>query len=89
METMTILVVLAMLDVIVSLAAGISSMVYDDEVGRRHSEPWMTWRVGLQAAAVALLLDRAAPVNTSGRSDGIASCADEPAQPARSILAVA
>ncbi len=56
MDAMKILVVLAVLAVIVSLAAGISSMVSDGEVAHRRSEQWMTWRVGLQAAAVVLLL---------------------------------
>jgi len=55
-DAMKILVVLATLAVIVSLAAGISSMVQDGEVAHRRSEQWMTWRVGLQAAAVLLLL---------------------------------
>ncbi|MDH5536576.1 MAG: twin transmembrane helix small protein [Betaproteobacteria bacterium] len=56
MDAMKILVILAVLAVIGSLAAGISSMVTGGEVAHRRSEQWMTWRVGLQAAAVVLLI---------------------------------
>lgn len=39
-----------------SLASGIFSMVRDGEVASFGSAAWMSWRVGLQALAVVLVL---------------------------------
>ena len=56
MNMPTLLVVVAVVATIVSLASGISSMAFDDEVGHRTSAEWMTWRVVFQAAAFVLIL---------------------------------
>ena len=56
MNMLTLLVVVAVVATIVSLASGISSMSFDDEVGHRTSAEWMTWRVVFQAAAFVLIL---------------------------------
>ena len=56
MNMLTLLVVVAVVATIVSLASGISSMAFDDEVGHRTSAEWMTWRVVFQAAAFVLIL---------------------------------
>ena len=56
MNMLTLLVVVAVVATIVSLASGISSMAFDDEVGHRTSAEWMIWRVVFQAAAFVLIL---------------------------------
>ena len=56
MSILTLLVIVATVAVIVSLATGISSMAFNDEVGHRTSAEWMTWRVVFQAAALALIV---------------------------------
>jgi hypothetical protein len=56
MNMLTLLVVLAMLATVTSLAAGITSMTHDGEVGHRTSGQWMVMRVGFQAVAFVLIL---------------------------------
>ena len=46
----------ALAAVIVSLAAGVLAMVKDGPIGHYDSAAWMSWRVGCQAVAVALVL---------------------------------
>lgn len=56
MNMLTLLVVVAAVATIVSIAFGISSMAYNGEVGHRTSAEWVTWRVVFQAAAFALIV---------------------------------
>lgn len=56
MEMLTLLVLLAMLATVTALAAGVTSMAYDGEVGHRTSAQWMVMRVGFQAVAFLLIL---------------------------------
>jgi hypothetical protein len=56
MNMLTLLVVVAVVATIVSLASGISSMAFNGEVGHRTSAQWMIWRVVFQAAAFVLIL---------------------------------
>ena len=56
MNMLTLFVVVAAAAVIVSLASGLSAMVHNGEVGHRTSAEWMSWRVGFQAAAFALIV---------------------------------
>ena len=56
MSMLTLFVVVAFVAVIASLAAGISAMVMNGDVGHRTSAEWMDWRVAFQTAAVVLIL---------------------------------
>ncbi len=56
MNMMTLLVVVALLCVIGSLAFGLAAMTQHGEVGHRTSAQWMTMRVVFQGVAVALIL---------------------------------
>jgi Hypoxia induced protein conserved region len=56
MSMMTLLVIVAALCVVGSLALGVASMVSHGEVGHRTSAQWMTMRVAFQALALGLIL---------------------------------
>jgi hypothetical protein len=56
MTVFTILVFLAALATVVSLASGITAMAHHGDIGHRSSEQWMMWRVVFQAAAVLVIL---------------------------------
>ncbi len=56
MSLMTLLVVVALLCVIGSLAFGVAAMTQHGEVGHRTSAQWMTMRVVFQGVALALIL---------------------------------
>lgn len=55
MSIPTLLVVVAVVATIISLASGISAMAHNGEVSHRTSAESMTWRVVFQAAAFALI----------------------------------
>ena len=56
MNMLTLFVLVAAAAVIGSLAFGLSAMAHNGEVGHHTSAEWMTWRVALQAGAIALIL---------------------------------
>jgi len=56
MNMLTWFVFAAMIATVVSLGSGLIAMVTDGEVRHYGSAHWMSWRVGFQAAAVALIL---------------------------------
>jgi len=56
MNILVLLVFVAVLATLVSLASGIASMAYDGEVGHRSSAQWMVWRVVFQATAFLIIL---------------------------------
>ncbi len=56
MSMMVLLVVVALMCVIGSLAFGVAAMVNHGEVGHRTSAQWMTMRVAFQALALGLIL---------------------------------
>jgi hypothetical protein len=56
MSPVALLVFVAALAVLASLASGVASMVRDGEVGHQTSAQWMVWRVVFQAAAFLLIL---------------------------------
>ena len=56
MDLLQVFVILAMLAVVGTLILGISAMTTGGEVGHRSSVEWMTWRVGLQAGVVLIIL---------------------------------
>lgn len=56
MNTMTVLILLALAATVFSLAAGISTMATHGEVAHHGSDDWMFRRVGFQALAIVLLL---------------------------------
>jgi len=56
MSPIKLLVLVAALAVLASLASGIYSMAHDGEVAHQTSAQWMVWRVVLQAAAFLLIL---------------------------------
>jgi hypothetical protein len=56
MDMFTVFIFLAVAAVIISLGSGILSMVVDLEIAHMDSAHWMSWRVGLQALAVVLVL---------------------------------
>lgn len=56
MNMMTLLVVVALLCVVGSLALGIAAMTQHGEVGHRTSAQWMTMRVLFQGVALGLIL---------------------------------
>lgn len=56
MSLLTMLILVAALATIVSLASGVVSMAHDGEVAHRSSAKWMVWRVVFQAAAVVMIL---------------------------------
>lgn len=56
MNVLELLVIVAALATVVSLASGIASMAYDGEVGHYNSAQWMVWRVAFQAVAFLLIL---------------------------------
>lgn len=51
-----ILIVLSLLSVLVTLGAGIYSMVRGGEFNERHGNRLMGWRVKLQAVAIGVLV---------------------------------
>lgn len=56
MSFVTLIVTVVMVATLGALAFGVSSMVRDGEVGHLDSEHWMTIRVILQAATVAVVV---------------------------------
>jgi hypothetical protein len=56
MSMITVMVLAALLATIGSLAAGITSMATNGEVGHQRSEQWMGWRVGFQAVALLFIV---------------------------------
>jgi hypothetical protein len=56
MSPVKLLVFVAALAVLGSLASGLYSMAHDGEVAHQSSAQWMVWRVGFQAAAFLLIL---------------------------------
>lgn len=56
MSMVTLLVILAALCVVGSLAFGIAAMARHGEIGHRTSAQWMTMRVTFQAVALGLIL---------------------------------
>lgn len=56
MDSLTILVIIAMAATVVVLFAGLTSMVSGGEYDRQHSVQLMFTRVGLQAIAIILLI---------------------------------
>jgi hypothetical protein len=55
-KLLTLFIALAALATVATLVLGIASMVAPGgKVAQRTSERWMTWRVALQALALALL----------------------------------
>ena len=56
MSPITLLVFIAGLAVLASLASGLYSMAHDGKVAQQTSAQWMVWRVVLQAAAFALIV---------------------------------
>ena len=56
MKLLTVLIVLALIAVIASLAMGVISMTRGGEFDQQHSEQFMWARVGFQAVALVLLV---------------------------------
>jgi hypothetical protein len=56
MSPVKLLVFVAALAVLGSLASGLYSMAHDGEVAHQTSAQWMVWRVVFQGAAFALIL---------------------------------
>jgi hypothetical protein len=56
MDSLTILVIIAVAATVVVLFAGLTSMVSGGEYDRQHSVQLMFTRVGLQAIAIILLI---------------------------------
>ena len=56
MELPTLVMIAVILATVYSLAAGISAMIADGEVGRHTSLQWMVRRVAFQAVAVLFVL---------------------------------
>jgi hypothetical protein len=56
MSPIKLLVLVAGLAVLASLASGIYSMAHDGEVAHLRSAQWMVWRVVFQGAAFLLIL---------------------------------
>lgn len=56
MSPVKLLVLVAALAVLGSLASGLYSMAHDGEVARQTSAQWMVWRVVFQGAAFLLIL---------------------------------
>jgi ABC-type Na+ efflux pump permease subunit len=56
MSPVALLVFVAALAVLASLASGIASMVHDGEIAHQTSAEWMVWRVVFQAAAVLIIV---------------------------------
>lgn len=56
MTFLTMMVFLATLAVVASLATGIVSMAKNGEIAHRKSEQWMVWRVALQGLAFVLIM---------------------------------
>ncbi len=56
MNMFTVLVFAAVALTLISLATGILAMITNGEVGHYGSGHWMSWRVGFQALAVAMVL---------------------------------
>lgn len=56
MNILELLIIVAALATVASLASGIASMACDGEVGHYNSAQWMVWRVAFQAAAFLIIL---------------------------------
>jgi hypoxia induced protein len=56
MDSLTILVIIAMAATVVVLFAGLTSMVSGGEYDRQHSVQLMFTRIGLQAIVIILLI---------------------------------
>ena len=56
MTLLTIMIILALIATLASLAWGLSSMAHGGSYDKEHSEMIMFTRVGIQAAAVALIV---------------------------------
>lgn len=56
MQMLTILVLLALVATVVSLALGINSMAHGGEYDQGHSTRFMSMRVGFQAITLVLLM---------------------------------
>jgi hypothetical protein len=56
MDILTVVVILALVAVIATLAWGVGSMAHGGSYDREHSEQIMFTRVGIQALAFALVL---------------------------------
>ncbi|HET9386715.1 MAG TPA: HIG1 domain-containing protein [Gemmatimonadales bacterium] len=56
MSMITAMILFALLATIGSLAAGVTSMATNAEVGHLRSEQWMGWRVAFQAVALLFIL---------------------------------
>jgi hypothetical protein len=56
MTVFTMLVFLAAIATLFTLASGITAMAHHGETAHRSSEQWMIWRVVFQAAAVLIIL---------------------------------
>lgn len=56
MSPLSLLVFVAALAVVASLASGLYSMAHDGEVAHQTSAQWMVWRVVFQAAAFLLIV---------------------------------
>jgi hypothetical protein len=56
MSPVKLLVLVAALAVLGSLASGLYSMAHDGEVAHQTSAQWMVWRVVFQGAAFLLIL---------------------------------
>jgi hypothetical protein len=56
MSPVKLLVFVAALAVLGSLASGLYSMAHDGEVAHQTSAQWMVWRVVFQGAAFVLIL---------------------------------
>ena len=55
MNIMTLIVIMALLAVLATLAWGLGSMAHGGSYDRKHSEQIMFTRVGIQAVAFALI----------------------------------
>lgn len=56
MSPLSLLVFVAALAVLASLASGLYSMAHDGEVAHQTSAQWMVWRVVFQAAAFLIIV---------------------------------
>lgn len=56
MDYFTVLIFLAVAATLFAFGTGIVSMIVDHEVAHYDSAHWMAWRVGLQGAAIVLVL---------------------------------
>ena len=55
-EVLLFLVPVALLSVLFALGMGLRAFTQNGDAARRQSNIWMRWRIGLQFAAVALIV---------------------------------